>query len=47
MHRISAVEFVIFLAMFILASFTIRYTTIMLIKRDPDSRIGQALAVIH
>ena len=47
MHRISAIEAVIFTLWFLLVAFAIRYATVTLIDRDPDSRVGQALAFIH
>lgn len=47
MHRISAIEGLVMLCWFLLLGFFVRYLTVMLINRDPDSKVGQALAFIH
>lgn len=44
MHRISLVEFVIMLAWFLLLGFLVRFLSVSLIARDPNSKVGQALA---
>lgn len=47
MSRISFFEGAILLAWLLLLGFIIRFTTVTLLDRNPDSKLGAALAFVH